>query len=183
MPTTLLPFVEVEARRDDEVCKGIAKSLASYVNTFNLTTLSRRATKRPFLFVSRREDLGGFVPKEIRISENENENEKEKENENEIQNENKNEIQNIMQAKSENHVENHVENEAVPNPNQPQPQMQTQNQPQIQTLPESPNHPPHSIPSNQQMVVEEESAAPLRLYRRFSSRGIQRVGAACFCFM
>ena len=169
MPTTLLPFVEVEERRDDEVCKGIAKSLASYVNTFNLTTLSRRATKRPFLFVSQSEDVGGFVPKEIRISENENENEI--------------------------HVENHVENEAVPNRNQPQTQTQTQtqtqiqtqlqvqNQSQAQTLAESPNHPPHSIPSNQQMVAEEESAAPLRLYRRFSSRGIQRVGVACFCFM
>ena len=57
MPTTLLPFVEEGERCDDEVCKGIAKSLASYMNTFNLTTLSRRATKRSFLFVSQREGV------------------------------------------------------------------------------------------------------------------------------
>ena len=175
MPTTLLPFVGEGERCDDEVCKGIAKSLASYMNTFNLTTLSRRATKRSFLFVSQREGVGEFVPKEIRISEDEKESQVENENNNEKE------------------VESNA-NQPQTQPPTPTPTLTPTPTPTLTptltptptpTLTPTPNESSnltlHSKPTNHQRAVEEEPAAPLLLYRRFSSRGIQRVGDWVFC--
>lgn len=186
------------------MCKGIAKSLASYINTFNLTTLARRKAKRPFSFVSHFESAGDYFPKEVRIGESDNENESENKkkseadvdalqrlpqdsNQNSNQQSNQNSNQNSDQQSNQqsnqqssqiaNENINHAENQnaiqnsdQIANQNANHTENQNTNQSQTQI----------STPTMQQTAAEDHVAAPLLLYRRFSSRGIQRVGLGGF---